>query len=248
MSHREPEILIFRLQQTFKVGLLQPSSVTAYEYYNPGRETQPDLTPQRSGYHISCNYILGLHINRNCPLILVENASQTLNTMWNNEEIVHSKNILNISENNISSRQWKVLYLCRRSPLQSYLHSQRGQGNTHSDLQGQRLPLHRGWGCACVWHTVRCVRFPFCTFYWLIIFQATAASLKPTVQISPAQTEKRLPARAYTTVRRTVTHTLTAMLRLKQSKKPLQQASSTLNPLCFSFPGEGAECQPELLW
>lgn len=36
VSHKEPEILIFRLQQNFKVGLLQPSSVTAYEYYNPG--------------------------------------------------------------------------------------------------------------------------------------------------------------------------------------------------------------------
>jgi len=38
VSHEEPEILIFRLQQNFKVGLLQPSSVTVYEYYNPGRE------------------------------------------------------------------------------------------------------------------------------------------------------------------------------------------------------------------
>ncbi|XP_031732921.1 venom factor-like isoform X2 [Anarrhichthys ocellatus] len=37
VSHKEPEILIFRLQQSFKVGLLQPSSVTVYEYYNPGR-------------------------------------------------------------------------------------------------------------------------------------------------------------------------------------------------------------------
>uniref|UniRef100_A0A3Q2CWB6 Complement component c3b, tandem duplicate 2 n=1 Tax=Cyprinodon variegatus TaxID=28743 RepID=A0A3Q2CWB6_CYPVA len=35
VSHKEPEIVIFRLQQTFKVGLLQPSSVTVYEYYNP---------------------------------------------------------------------------------------------------------------------------------------------------------------------------------------------------------------------
>ncbi|TNN34345.1 Complement C3 [Liparis tanakae] len=36
VSHKEPEILIFRLQQSFRVGLLQPSSVTVYEYYNPG--------------------------------------------------------------------------------------------------------------------------------------------------------------------------------------------------------------------
>ncbi|KAK0136530.1 Venom factor [Merluccius polli] len=35
VSHKEPEILIFRLQQNFNVGLLQPSSVTVYEYYNP---------------------------------------------------------------------------------------------------------------------------------------------------------------------------------------------------------------------
>lgn len=41
VSHTVPEILIFRLQQNFKVGLMQPSSVTAYEYYNPGKKTQP---------------------------------------------------------------------------------------------------------------------------------------------------------------------------------------------------------------
>lgn len=50
VSHKEPEILIFRLQQSFKVGLLQPSSVTVYEYYNPGRRTNPD---HRSSRHIT---------------------------------------------------------------------------------------------------------------------------------------------------------------------------------------------------
>lgn len=50
VSHKEPEILIFRLQQTFKVGLLQPSSVTVYEYYNPGRKTHPD---HHSSHHIT---------------------------------------------------------------------------------------------------------------------------------------------------------------------------------------------------
>lgn len=41
VSHKVPEVLIFRLQQNFKVGLLQPSSVTVYEYYNPGRRARP---------------------------------------------------------------------------------------------------------------------------------------------------------------------------------------------------------------
>lgn len=36
VSHRQPEILVFRLQQNFKVGLLQPSAVKVYEYYSPG--------------------------------------------------------------------------------------------------------------------------------------------------------------------------------------------------------------------
>uniref|UniRef100_A0A3Q1H0X2 Uncharacterized protein n=1 Tax=Anabas testudineus TaxID=64144 RepID=A0A3Q1H0X2_ANATE len=46
VSHTEPEILIFRLQQTFKVGLLQPSSVTAYEYYNPDHRCTRTYTPK----------------------------------------------------------------------------------------------------------------------------------------------------------------------------------------------------------
>jgi len=46
VSHREPEILVFKLQQSFIVGFLQPSSVTAYEYYNPGRQPKSTLTLQ----------------------------------------------------------------------------------------------------------------------------------------------------------------------------------------------------------
>ncbi|XP_067441549.1 complement C3-like [Thunnus thynnus] len=45
VSHKEPEILIFRLQQSFKVGLLQPSSVTVYEYYNPDHRCSRTYTP-----------------------------------------------------------------------------------------------------------------------------------------------------------------------------------------------------------
>ncbi|XP_041789834.1 complement C3-like [Chelmon rostratus] len=45
VSHKEPEILIFRLQQNFKVGLLQPSSVTVYEYYNPDHRCSRTYTP-----------------------------------------------------------------------------------------------------------------------------------------------------------------------------------------------------------
>ncbi|XP_074487043.1 venom factor-like isoform X1 [Sebastes fasciatus] len=45
VSHKEPEVLIFRLQQSFKVGLLQPSSVTVYEYYNPDHRCSRTYTP-----------------------------------------------------------------------------------------------------------------------------------------------------------------------------------------------------------
>ncbi|XP_053275525.1 complement C3 [Pleuronectes platessa] len=46
VSHKEPEILIFRLQQSFKVGLLQPSSVTVYEYYSPDHRCSRTYTPR----------------------------------------------------------------------------------------------------------------------------------------------------------------------------------------------------------
>ncbi|XP_053711085.1 complement C3-like isoform X2 [Synchiropus splendidus] len=45
VSHSEPDILMFRLQQRFRVGLLQPSSVTVYEYYNPDRRCSQTYTP-----------------------------------------------------------------------------------------------------------------------------------------------------------------------------------------------------------
>ncbi|KAJ4944610.1 hypothetical protein JOQ06_013153 [Pogonophryne albipinna] len=44
--HKEPEILIFRLQQRFKVGLLQPSSVIVYDYYNPDHRCTHTYTPR----------------------------------------------------------------------------------------------------------------------------------------------------------------------------------------------------------
>ncbi|XP_068177027.1 complement C3-like [Antennarius striatus] len=53
VSHKEPEILIFRLQQTFKVGLLQPSSVTVYEYYNPDHRCSRTYMPKEDREELS---------------------------------------------------------------------------------------------------------------------------------------------------------------------------------------------------
>uniref|UniRef100_A0A3B3DU03 Complement component c3b, tandem duplicate 1 n=1 Tax=Oryzias melastigma TaxID=30732 RepID=A0A3B3DU03_ORYME len=53
VSHKEPEILIFRLQQNFKVGLLQPSSVTVYEYYNPDHRCSRTYTPKEDKEELS---------------------------------------------------------------------------------------------------------------------------------------------------------------------------------------------------
>ncbi|KAM4750099.1 complement C3-like [Anableps anableps] len=57
VSHKEPEILIFRLQQTFKVGLLQPSSVTVYEYYNPDHRCSRTYSPREDREELTriCN-------------------------------------------------------------------------------------------------------------------------------------------------------------------------------------------------
>ncbi|KAM4584772.1 complement C3-like [Odontesthes bonariensis] len=53
VSHKEPEILVFRLQQNFKVGLLQPSSVTAYEYYNPDHRCSRTYSPREDKEELS---------------------------------------------------------------------------------------------------------------------------------------------------------------------------------------------------
>uniref|UniRef100_A0A3Q3AZ10 Complement component c3b, tandem duplicate 1 n=1 Tax=Kryptolebias marmoratus TaxID=37003 RepID=A0A3Q3AZ10_KRYMA len=57
VSHKDPEILIFRLQQNFKVGLLQPSSVTAYEYYNPDHRCSRTYSPKEDKEELTriCN-------------------------------------------------------------------------------------------------------------------------------------------------------------------------------------------------
>ncbi|KAJ0051248.1 hypothetical protein NL108_016549, partial [Boleophthalmus pectinirostris] len=48
VSHKEPEIVIFKLQQNFKVGHIQPSSVTVYEYYNPDHRCSRSFTPREN--------------------------------------------------------------------------------------------------------------------------------------------------------------------------------------------------------
>ncbi|XP_070772937.1 complement C3-like [Enoplosus armatus] len=53
VSHREQEILVFRLLQSFKVGLLQPSSVTVYEYYNPDHRCSRTYTPSEDKEELS---------------------------------------------------------------------------------------------------------------------------------------------------------------------------------------------------
>uniref|UniRef100_A0A4W6EED3 Complement component c3b, tandem duplicate 2 n=1 Tax=Lates calcarifer TaxID=8187 RepID=A0A4W6EED3_LATCA len=53
VSHTQPVILIFRLKQSFKVGLLQPSSVTVYEYYNPDHRCSRTYTPSQDKEELS---------------------------------------------------------------------------------------------------------------------------------------------------------------------------------------------------
>ncbi|XP_062420482.1 complement C3-like [Pungitius pungitius] len=53
VSHKEPDVLIFRLQQSFRVGLLQPSSVTVYEYYNPDHRCSHTYTPREDREELS---------------------------------------------------------------------------------------------------------------------------------------------------------------------------------------------------
>ncbi|XP_066512277.1 venom factor-like isoform X1 [Hoplias malabaricus] len=45
VSHRETDLITFRLQQKFKVGLLQPSTVTVYQYYNKDKSCTRFYTP-----------------------------------------------------------------------------------------------------------------------------------------------------------------------------------------------------------
>ncbi|XP_075871782.1 complement C3-like isoform X2 [Nelusetta ayraudi] len=48
VSHRQPEILVFRLQQNFKVGLLQPSAVKVYDYYSPDHSCSRTYSPREN--------------------------------------------------------------------------------------------------------------------------------------------------------------------------------------------------------
>ncbi|XP_049327055.1 complement C3b.1 [Astyanax mexicanus] len=53
VSSREADILTFRLQQKFKVGLLQPSTVTAYQYYNKDKRCSVFYSPPEDKEQLS---------------------------------------------------------------------------------------------------------------------------------------------------------------------------------------------------
>uniref|UniRef100_A0A8B9KBN4 Complement component c3b, tandem duplicate 2 n=1 Tax=Astyanax mexicanus TaxID=7994 RepID=A0A8B9KBN4_ASTMX len=53
VSNREADILTFRLQQKFKVGLLQPSTVTAYQYYNKDKRCSVFYSPPEDKEQLS---------------------------------------------------------------------------------------------------------------------------------------------------------------------------------------------------
>ncbi|KAJ8001694.1 hypothetical protein DPEC_G00172110 [Dallia pectoralis] len=53
VSNKQTETVTFRLQQTFKVGLLQPSSVTVYEYYNPDHSCSRFYAPKEDKKELS---------------------------------------------------------------------------------------------------------------------------------------------------------------------------------------------------
>ncbi|KAF5901811.1 complement C3-like, partial [Clarias magur] len=45
VSNKEPDIISFRLNQKFKIGLLQPSTVTVYQYYDTDKRCSRFYTP-----------------------------------------------------------------------------------------------------------------------------------------------------------------------------------------------------------
>ncbi|KAF5897904.1 complement C3-like, partial [Clarias magur] len=53
VSNKEPDIISFRLNQKFKVGLLQPSTVTVYEYYNTDKRCSRFYTPPEDKEQLS---------------------------------------------------------------------------------------------------------------------------------------------------------------------------------------------------
>ncbi|XP_053347640.1 complement C3-like [Clarias gariepinus] len=53
VSNQEPDIISFRLNQRFKVGLLQPSTVTVYEYYNTDKRCSRFYTPPEDKEQLS---------------------------------------------------------------------------------------------------------------------------------------------------------------------------------------------------
>ncbi|KAM9493800.1 complement C3-like [Clarias gariepinus] len=53
VSNKEPDIISFRMNQKFKIGLLQPSTVTVYQYYNPDKRCSRFYTPPEDKEQLS---------------------------------------------------------------------------------------------------------------------------------------------------------------------------------------------------
>ncbi len=146
VSHKEPEILIFRLQQSFKVGLLQPSSVTVYEYYNPGRGTNPD---HHSSHHITAelrrihsdltwNFLLHFKFRYKNEISIDINFIQ----QWNCG-MAFSPTILPLSWS-ISNTDYITMIHKRNSSLPKHL---KHQWEANLRWKGRFGPYHTHWWC-----------------------------------------------------------------------------------------------------
>ncbi|XP_026068420.1 complement C3-like [Carassius auratus] len=68
VSHKEKEVISFRMHQLYNVGLLQPAAVTIYEYYSPDARCRKFYHPERTDavIHRLCKGDLCLCAEENC--------------------------------------------------------------------------------------------------------------------------------------------------------------------------------------
>ncbi|XP_053085324.1 complement component c3b, tandem duplicate 2 [Pangasianodon hypophthalmus] len=78
VSNKEEDIISFRLNQKFKVGLLQPSTVTVYQYYNKDKHCSKFYTPSEDKEQLSqiCKGNICRCTQGNC--CVMKTAAQTI--------------------------------------------------------------------------------------------------------------------------------------------------------------------------
>ncbi|KAJ8283257.1 hypothetical protein COCON_G00021070 [Conger conger] len=149
VSSKETETVSFRLQQKFRVRLIQPSSVTVYEYYNPDRRCTKFYNPLREGAELQkiCSNDTCHCAEGNCA---VSKSWSKTEDDFAREDVacsgiyhVYKVKVSNVSRSQYDRYEMEILLVIKEGKEEGVQASDRRLFISHSGCRG-RLDLQEG--------------------------------------------------------------------------------------------------------